>query len=266
MNRDFVKLALLLTALLMAALCLWGCQPVKIDAPWAHADTHAEDIGQKVSEAATKVSGSATEIVTAAREGHNATPEAVRPTLDPFWARIIAGGQLMLAQGDALRAVRQDIDALRTEVQAGQKELASTKSALEAEKAGRAKDNQGWEKKLAAANSQWERMFRTISWLAIVAIGISVTVGVLMHDFRISVAGGAGGLAVVVACMIVGQIQHWLPWVAGGLLGVVALWVLIETLLRGSLKEAIRTNPVQDLTDAIGGGKTPPAAPATVGA
>lgn len=259
MNRDFVKLALLLAALLLAMACLWGCQAPKIDAPWAHADTHAEDIGQKVSEAATKVSGSATEIVTAAREGHNATPEAVRPTLDPFWARIIASGQMMLAQGDVLLSIRKDIDGLRAEVQAGQRELASTKSALDAEKSGRAKDNQDWEKKLTAANSQWERMFRTISWLAIVAIGISVTVGVLMHDFRISVAGGAGGFAVVVACMIVGQIQHWLPWVAGGLLAIVALWILIETLLRGSFKEAIKTTPAQDLADALGR-KTPAAA------
>lgn len=269
MNRDFLKLLLMLSAMALGTLWLFGCQAPKLDAPWTHADTHAEDIGQKVSEAATKVSGSATEIVTAAREGHNATPEAVRPTLDPFWARIIASGQMMLAQGDALLGIRKDIDGLRAEVQAGQRELANTKSALDTEKSGRARDNQDWQAKLDKANSQWERMFRTISWLAIVAIGISVTVGVLMHDFRISVAGGAGGFAVVIACMIVGQIQHWLPWVAGGLLAVVALWILIETLLRGSLKEAIRTNPVQDITDALSGtGAKPvtPAAPATVGA
>lgn len=271
MNRDFLKMLLMLSAMALGTLCLFGCQAPKFDAPWAHADSHAEDIGQKVTDAATKVSGSATEIVTAAREGHNATPEAVRPTLDPYWVKILANGQIMLGQGDALKSIRQDIDALRTEVQAGQHELASTKSALDAEKSGRAKDNQDWEKKLTAANSQWERMFRTISWLAIVAIGISVTVGVLMHDFRISVAGGAGGFAVVIACMIVGQIQHWLPWVAGGLLAVVALWILIETILRGSLSAAIRTNPVQDITDAFAGAagtgaKTQAAAPATVGA
>lgn len=259
MNREFLKLLVTLAAMSLVTLCFLGCQVPKIDAPWAHADTHAEDIGQKVSEAATKVTGSATEIVTAARDGHNATPEAVRPTLDPFWARIIASGQMMLAQGDVLLGIRKDIDGLRAEVQAGQRELASTKSALDAEKSGRAKDNHDWEKKLAAANSQWERMFRTISWLAIVAIGISVTVGVLMHDFRISVAGGAGGFAVVVACMIVGQIQHWLPWVAGGLLAVVALWILIETVLRGSFKEAIKTTPAQDIADALGR-KTPAAA------
>ena len=270
MNRDFVKLALLLGALLLAVLVLWGCQAAKFDAPWAHADAHAEDIGQKVTDAAMKVSGSAAEIVTAARDGRNLTPEPVRPTLDPYWIKIVANGQLMIAQGDILKSIRQDIDTLRTEVQSGQKQLKEAMAALDTEKAGRAKDNQDWQAKLDKANSQWERMFRTISWLAIVAIGISVTVGVLMHDFRISVAGGAGGFAVVIACMIVGQIQHWLPWVAGGLLAVVALWILIETILRGSLKEAIRTNPVQDITDALSGAgaKTvaPAAAPATAGA
>lgn len=256
MNRDLAKLTLLLGAMLLGALAIFGCQfgnNTDTDASWTQADSHAEDIGQKVTNAATQVSGSAGEIVTAARDGHAATPEAIRPTLDPFWIRIVANGQLLLAQGDALKSIRSDIDSLRLEVKAGQKEVADTKTALNTEKAGRAKDNQEWEKKLAAANSQWERMFRTISWLAIVAIGISVTVGVLMHDFRISVAGGAGGMAVVVACMIVGQIQHWLPWVAGGLVAVVALWILIETLIRGSFKEAIRTSPIQDLTDALSG-------------
>lgn len=253
MNREFLKLLVMLAAMALGTLCLLGCQLPKIDAPWTHADSHAEDIGQKVTDAAQKVSGTAAEIVTAARDGRNATPEPVRPTLDPYWVRIVANGQLMLAEGDALKSIRGQIDQLRTEVQDGQRQLKDALAAVDAEKAGRAKDNQDWQAKLDKANSQWERMFRTISWLAIVAIGISVTVGVLMHDFRISVAGGAGGFAVVLACMIVGQIQHWLPWVAGGLLAVVALWILIETILRGSFKEAIKTTPAQDIADAIGG-------------
>jgi len=264
MNREFIKLVIMLGAMAIGALALLGCYSGKVHyyGDWPKADAHVADIGQKVTDAAMKVSGSAGEIVTAARDGRNATPEPVRPTLDPFWIKIVANGQLMLAQGDALKAIHQDIDTLRGEVQAGQKQLKEAMTALESEKSGRAQDNKEWEKKLAAANSQWERMFRTIAWLAIVAIGISVTVGVLMHDFRVSIAGGAGGMAVVVACMIVGQIQHWLPWVAGGLLVAVALWVLIETILRGSLQAAIRTTPLQDIRDAISG-VAPAAAPAT---
>ncbi len=253
MNRRLLKKILILSAIVLGMLCLLGCHGTPLDTSWMQADSHAADIGDRVTAAATQVSGSATEIVTDANAGHTQTPESLRPTLDPFWSRIVANGQILLAQGDALGAVRKDIDTLRGEVQAGQRALADTKSALDAEKAGRAKDNQDWQAKLDKANSQWERMFRTISWLAIVAIGISVTVGVLMHDFRISIAGGAGGLAVVVACMIVGQIQHWLPWVAGGLIAVVVLWILIETILRGSLKAAIRSNPIQDITDALTG-------------
>ena len=251
MNRDFIKLLILLGAMLAIVFLMYGCEKPVITAPWAQADTHAGDIGQKVADTATKVTWSAGEIVVTAQEGQKATPEPVRPTLDPYWFRIIAGGQMLLAQGDALVSIRKDIDTLRAEVQSGQKQLKEAIAALEAEKSGRTQDNQAWEKKLTAANSQWERMFRTISWLAIAAIGISVTVGVLMHDFRISIAGGAGGFAVVIACMIVGEIQHWLPWVAGGLLAVVALWVLIETLLRGSFREAIRTSPAQDVADAL---------------
>ena len=251
-----INFLLFLIAALLIAFILFGCQLPKIDAPWMHADSDAQDIGEKVSEAATKVTGTAGEIATAANEGRNATPPNVRPTLDPFWIRIIASAQIMLAQGDALVGVRKDIDTLRTEVQSGQKQLKDAMGALETEKSGRQKDNKDWEQKLAAANGQWERMFRTISWLAIVAIGISVTVGVLMHDFRVSIAGGAGGFAVVFACMIVGQIQHWLPWIAGGLLAIVVIWILIESWLRGSFKQAIRTTPVQDIADAISNSTT----------
>ena len=71
MNREFVKLVVMLGAMALGTLCLFGCQTPKFDAPWAHADSHAEDIGQKVTDAATKVSGSATEIVTAARDGRS---------------------------------------------------------------------------------------------------------------------------------------------------------------------------------------------------
>ena len=66
MNRDFLKMLLMFSAMALGTLCLFGCQAPKFDAPWVHADSHAEDIGQKVTDAATKVSGSATEIVTAA--------------------------------------------------------------------------------------------------------------------------------------------------------------------------------------------------------
>ncbi len=252
MNRDVAKLTLLLCAILAVIGAFYGCASQAIPASsWSSADSHADDIGQKVSSAATQVSGSATEIASAARAGHDATPENVRPALDPFWSRIIANAQVLLAQGSALTDVRKDIDTLKSEVQAGKKEMQQTAAALEAEKKGRAEDNTAWEKKLSAANSKWESMFCTISWLAIVAIGIAVAVGVLMHDFRISVAGGAGGLAVVIACMIVGQIQHWLPWVAGGLILAVGLWVLIETLIRGSFWQAIKTNPIEDVQELI---------------
>lgn len=260
MNREFFRLLIVIAALGLGVLCFFGCQPPAPTASWTQADTHAGDIGQKVDAAAAKVSGTAGEIITAARDGHSATPEPVRPALDPFWIKIIANGQSMLAQGDALKAVRQDVDALRSEVQSGQRQLKDALSALEGEKAGRAQDNKQWEKKLAAANSQWEGMFRAIAWLAIIAIGISVTVGVLMHDFRVSIAGGAGGIAVVVACMIVGQIQRWLPWVTGGILAAVALWVLVESFLRGSLRAAIRTTPLQDIRDAMTGASSSPAA------
>lgn len=237
--------------ILGAFVTLGGCQSPRFDAPWAQADTHAESIGEKVNAAATQVSGTAAEIVTTAREGRNATPEAVRPRLDPFWSRIIASGHMLYLQSDALIAVRKDIDALRAEVQAGQRELKNTLIALEEEKAGRAKDNQVWEQKLAKANSKWETGFRTISWLAIVSIGISVALGFMLHDFRISIAGGAGGLAVVVVCMIVGQIQAWLPWVAGGLVAVAIAWVLVEAAIRRSFWQAIRTSPVQDVEDLL---------------
>ncbi len=263
MNRDVLKLTLFLSLLIVLIGAFYGCASQNIpESSWSDVDTHADDIGQKVSSAATQVSGSAAEIATAARAGHDATPENVRPVLDPFWSRIIANSQVLLAQGNALADVRKDIDTLKAEVQAGKKEMQQTAAALEAEKKGRADDNTAWEKKLSAANSKWESMFRTISWLAIVAIGIAVAIGVLMHDFRISIAGGAGGLAVVIACMIVGQIQHWLPWVAGGLILVVGLWVLIESLVRGSFWQAIKTNPIEDVQELLKGNSPP--SPATV--
>lgn len=237
--------------ILSAFVALGGCQAPRFDAPWAQADTHAESIGEKVNAAATQVSGTAAEIVTTAREGRNATPEAIRPKLDPFWSRIVASGHMLYLQSDALIAVRKDIDALRAEVQAGQRELKSTLAALEDEKTGRAKDNKAWEEKLAKANGKWEAGFRTISWLAIVSIGISVALGFMLHDFRISIAGGAGGMAVVIACMVVGQIQAWLPWVAGGLVVLAIAWVLIEAAIRRSFWQAIRTSPVQDFEDLL---------------
>lgn len=252
MNRDVVKLALLLGVMLALIGAFYGCASQALPASsWSGADSRAHDIGQKVSSAAAQVSGSAAEIASAARAGHDATPENVRPTLDPFWSRILANAQVLVTQGSALADIRKDIDTLKAEVQAGKKEMQQTAAALEAEKKGRTEDNTAWEKKLTAANSKWESMFRTISWLAIVAIGIAVAVGVLMHDFRISIAGGAGGLAVVIACMIVGHIQHWLPWVAGGLILVVGLWVLIESLIRKSFWQAIKTNPMQDVQDLM---------------
>lgn len=245
-GRFIIKLLILGSMLGMV-----GCRQTPLDNSLFRADARADDIGQKINAAATQVSGTAVEIVTTARDGRSATPPEIRPTLDPFWSRIIVSGQMLYMQSDALMAVRKDIDVLRTEVQEGQRQLAGALAAVESEKAGRAKDNKAWEEKLTKANGKWEAGFRTISWLAIVSIGISVALGFMLHDFRISIAGGAGGMAVVVSCMIVGQIQAWLPWVAGGLVVTAIAWVLVEAAIRRSFWEAIRTSPAQDFEDLL---------------
>jgi hypothetical protein len=259
MMRTFVQLVVVMVALLAVTLVPYGCSATDQDTPWTQADGHADTIAGKLDSAATQVTGSGQDIIATATAGQAATPTEVRPRLDPFWMRLIASGHVLLSQGDALAAVRQDVDSLRAEVKAGQEQLKQALAAVEAEKKGRAADNAAWEAKLAKANSRWEAMFRTISWLAIAAIGVSVTVGVRLKDFRVSVAGGAGGLAVVIACMIVGQIQHWLPWAAGGLAAAVGLWVLIESIVRGSFWEAIKTTPAEDLRELMAPAKATPA-------
>ncbi|MEI8197015.1 MAG: hypothetical protein WCI73_14040 [Phycisphaerae bacterium] len=247
----------------LVVLSLIGCQLTADPtvAALGQAEDHAAGISGKVGAAATQATSAGQAVVQTAQEGSAKTPPADKALLDPYWLRLLGLGQGIIAQGDVLQGIRADIDALKGEVKQGKLDLAAALDAVAREKSARAEDAKTFEKKLAEANSAWARMFRTVAWLAIAAIGIAVTVGVLLKDYRISIAGGAGGGATLLACMIAGQLEHWLPWVAGGLVAVVVLWVGIETLLRGSLAAALKTTPLQDIEDALHIGT-----PAAVGA
>ena len=213
------------------------------------AEANAGDIGDRVGVASKAVSGTATEIRDTATQGQQATPVPVRPTLDPYWSRIITNAGVLLQQGTSLDQVQKDIEKLRADIQKGQQDLAEAVSAVKTEKEARAKDKEEADKKLAAARSETQKNLQRISFLAAAAIGISVAFGVIMHDLRWSIAGGAGGFATILACMVLGQIDQWLPYILGGVAGVVVLWVGIESLIRGSFWAAIKSSPLQDLKD-----------------
>lgn len=249
------NLALFVCILAFAALLLWGCQPADPSnvATLSQAEDHSASISGQVGAAATQATSAGQAVVVTAQQGASATPSADKPVLDPYWMRLVGLGQGIVAQGDNLQSIRVQIDQLRTEVAAGKQQLTAALAALDAEKQARAADNQAWEKKLTAANSSWETMFRRVAWIAIAAIGIAVAAGFLLHDFTISIAGGAGGLAVVLSCMILGQVQHWLPWIVAGLIAVVVVWVLIEWYRKGSFSAAIKTNPLSDMEDLLKG-------------
>ena len=253
----------------LGVLTLIGCQLTADPtvAALGQAEDHAAGISGKVGAAATQATSAGQAVVQTAQEGSAKTPPAAKEVLDPYWLRLVGLGQGVMAQGDVLQGIRADVDALKGEVKQGKLDLAAALDAVAREKSARAEDAKTFEKKLADANSAWARMFRTVSWLAIAAIGIAVTVGVLLKDYRISIAGGAGGGATLLACMIAGQLEHWLPWLVGGLVAVVVLWVGIETLLRGSFSAALKTTPLQDIEDALQIGIPPvTATPASVAA
>ena len=46
-------------------------------------------------------------------------------------------------------------------------------------------------------------------------------------------------------------------WAGPALVGLALLWVLVESVVRGSLWEAIRTTPAEDLRDLAGGSTAP---------
>lgn len=253
--RYLAYFALMLCIVALTGVLMLGCQPAAPDgvAALTQAEDHTSALSGQVGAAATQATSAGQAVVATAQQGASVTPPADKTVLDPYWMRLIGLGQGIVAQGDNLQSIRVQIDQLRSEVAAGKQQLTTALAALDAEKQARAADNQAWEKKLAAANSAWETMFRRVAWIAIAAIGLAVAAGFLLHDFQISIAGGAGGLAVVLACMVLGQVQHWLPWIVGGLVVVVVAWVLIEWYLRGSLAAAIKTNPLQDMEDLLKG-------------
>ena len=87
-----------------------------------------------------------------------------------------------------------------------------------------------------------EHLLFGVAITSLLGLGASVTIGLLLHDIRISIAGGAGCLAMAIGCFLLGEVIHYRFWILAGLATIAAVLAIYEFLLHRQLIMAGVTN------------------------
>ncbi len=128
--------------------------------------------------------------------------------------------------------------------------VAQVSGKIEADLKQAAVDRADMQKKLDTATSKGTAAIRWLQIIGVFGVGGFVVFGLLMKDFRIAVAGAVGSLVVIITAQFVLRLSDIPPvlwWSIVGIGGACVVWVAVEALIRGSVKNALKTNPLEDL-------------------
>ena len=197
-----------------------------------------KEIAAQVQAAATADNAAAATIHTSAAEGKAKTPAPVQPVLGPYWDAILTGADRVQTAAQSLSGLRQRVDELGAQVGGKEAEstglraaLASANATIQSEHEARQKAQDALQAAKSDQALRLERMLFGVAVVALLGLGASVSIGFLLHDFRFSIAGGAGCLAMALGCFLLGEVIHYRFWILSGLGVVTAGLALYEFLL-----------------------------------
>lgn len=197
--------------LVCATIWLTSCSTkLPIESPKQTLDV----VKNNVKASADSLDKTTVEIRTAATDGQKATPAAARPTLDPYWLRILtaAGVQQQIVQ--QLR--QQDAEIVKATATAER-----LKAAFDAEKSARTKAE-------TDRDSALTKYLYGLIALCVVGVGISAVLFISGNKLGLTV--GAGCVASIVVALLVAKSLTLLPWVLGGVI-IVAIGLVIWEVL-----------------------------------
>jgi len=259
MNTTRLKLGSL-SLLCGLALALLGCGahrsagPVRTYAappPVASQGPQIRDITTHMQAAAAADGDAATVIRTNATAGKLRTPPDLLPVLAQFWDAILAAAERLNGSAQNLAGLQQRLDELARQSAGKDAETAGLRTALAAANAAIAQERsarlQAEESAAKARSDQAARLEKLLFGVAITSLlglGAAVTIGLLLHDIRISIAGGAGCLAMAIGCFLLGEVIHYRFWILCTL-GVAAATMAIYEFLchRQQLAAALQVPP-----------------------
>jgi len=226
----------LLSSVMVCALA--GCShlPPAGSEPLAHGDSAAASLSQTVVSDSAHVSAMAAELQKIGTQGMEATKAGDKNTALLLWQRVLDLVSPLKQFATRMMDYARSIDGIRRDIAAAQEEQRRLREELERERAASM------------------RNIRRLQVLGVLCVGAAVLLAVLVGNMRLSVGLGAAGVAVAITSQFMLAVNDMLPyfkWAAAILLGVSVIWLLVEWYLRGSLKEALLTNPLQDLEDAF---------------
>jgi hypothetical protein len=210
-----------------------------------------KDVAAHVQAAAISDSQAATAIRSNATEGKTRTPPDDAPILDQFWDAILSGADQVHATAQDLTALHQRMDDLAAKVAAKdaqtaalQTALNSANAAIQDEHAARLKAQQAEAQAKSDQAVRLEKLLFGVAITSLLGLGVSVTLGLLMHDIRIGVAGSAGCLAIAIGCFLLGEVIHYRFWILSAL-GIITLALATYEFLvhRQSILAALKNIP-----------------------
>jgi hypothetical protein len=109
-------------------------------------------------------------------------------------------------------------------------------------------------KQFASALAESTKSLRTVQALCLIVVGVSVAIGLLLHQTRLSVVGVVSALATAATAQALITFdsasfggKFWM--FVFGIAGVCGLWFVLDVIFRGSFKAAVKTSPRDDIRD-----------------
>jgi hypothetical protein len=188
-----------------------------------------KDVDTRLQAAAESDGQAAQSIRSNATAGKTRTPPDLAPVLGQFWDAILSGADQVGGNAQDLTALHEQMTDLAAKVAAKdaqaaalQSQLNSANAAIENEHNARIKAEHAAAQAKSDQAARLEKLLFGLAITSLLGLGASVTVGLLLHNIRIGVAGSAGCVAVAIGCFLLGEIIQYRFWILTGL-GTVTL-------------------------------------------
>lgn len=219
--------------------------------------TDVGNVAANVGRGATNLGNSAKTITDTAHAGRTVTPVADQKLLFPYWDKIIA-------ECDRLLAIKADNDKAVVQLQETQKRVQELKDQIEQAKATDAAEAAAYQKALEtqqkandalqkkneeATKALHDQTTKTTHWIIVVCmaiIGICITLCFVSPTLSKWGIGGAIGAGVVLGLAIfIGETLWMLPWIVGGVLLLLGGYVAYQLFVKNkALTEVVQTATV----------------------
>ena len=225
-----------LTALMAALLFLLGCnsQPKPVTDPLIHGIAGTEHLGQDVTTDSAAATALANKINAIGTKGIALATTTKSADAIVLWQQILDLVDPIKAYASKLLTYVKDIDGIKADLNAGKIE----EQKLQAE--------------LAAEKSEGVKRMHWIQFLAVFGVGAAVFLGFWLKNMKLSLAIGVCSVVMAVAAQLFLALNEAAVYFKWGLIGIAVLalvWILVEWKIKGSLKDALMTNPIDDLLD-----------------